>query len=184
MNSAPVNIQRDGIYLDTELGVISLSSTHALTGNPQINALVQTQIDIAHAEINRTAAVSVTAGQWVGIGCYMRTPTLDRQPFRVKGSFFVEDFDASNVLGAIVVGSAPATPIGFNDQLTNARVIPFQGDFDDLIIVEKITTLSDRALGIGMMIIAPVAFTSKTFGGHLSVQDLGVKPPTMQNAVS
>ena len=88
----------------------------------------------------------------------------------------------------LVVGYAPASPTGSDDVIDQPYFIPFnQGEFDDVIIVPKLLDADPnfgRALYIGVVFCPGTTVSSLPAIGHISVQNLGIKPPTMHWAVS
>lgn len=181
--STPKNIQRDAIYMDpaaTRLGLATevLVSFDLVNGNS--DGSVHT--DFAFAQYNYLAPVTVSALSAASFGILIAQPIGDRQPYRVKAYGRVTN---ENEALAIVVGYAPLAPSGTNDEINKPAYFPFNGEFDELITVDARAdgeTYFGRPLYFG--IVAFGALAALRLFADISVQNLGVKPPTMQNAVS
>lgn len=172
--SSPKNIQRDSYWLNPD-------TTDNLTwGNNQA-------IDIAIPDFNNSgsenivvgtahaiAQTSINANQMACIGVLMKQVPGDNTPFRIKAS--VEDS------GMIIVGYADASPTGTNDNINEAYRIPFDKSFDDCVMVPYDSSYETRSLCVAVGSMKQV--TSDEVIGCISVQNLGINPPTMQFMVS
>lgn len=185
--SAPKNIQRDGTYLNPQNARIGASISADITA-PTGNSTGSVNVDVGFVQYNYGAPISLTAGQVASFGVLMKPPEKDRHPYRIKIHAGITDgsvLDENPEIG-LVIGYAPATPTGTDDAIESAAYFPIAGNqFDELFIIEDLDILDpllDRALYFGIVVVGPV--TAGNLYAHLSVQNLGVKPPTMQNAVS
>jgi len=184
--SAPKNIQRDGIFLtlDESAGIIPALQSLLTANTATANAAAAVNVEYGEMQIANTA-VSISAANQKVAGLYIDQPSKDRQPYRVKASLNIIGIDNNVTDAAIVVGYAPASITGSNDTIDEPNYIPFEHNFDDLIVVAAPTvSYEDRALFVGIAIQSKGGITTEQIRGHLSVQNLGTKPPTMQNAVS
>lgn len=184
--SSPKNIQRDGRWTkpETASDLALATETTIITTTIKVNADPVVYVDMAQAHISNAAFAITTANQRC-IGCYLTPPVGDNVPYRVKASITAFGQPVYNNDQAIVIGYAPAVITGTDDIIEDPYYIPFQSSFDDLIIVPALVSgdpFFGRALCIALA--CQTAQASNHVLGSISVQSLGVKPPTMQNAVS
>jgi hypothetical protein len=186
VSGSPKNIQRDGVYVDLDVSEsVAFSSNLALTSTDlYINGPAAVQVDVARVQATPNVVTNVTASNRKAIGCYIQAPIGDRTPYRVKA--FAEGANGYSGFG-IAVGYAPPSPTGSDDQIVEPVYFPFFKTFDDLIFIEPEAegdTYEDRALCFALVIQGNASGVADYIFAYLSVQNLGVKPPTMQNAVS
>ena len=115
---------------------------------------------------------------------YIDPPVGDRVPYRVKAHASGAD---SAVSFMIAVGYAPASITGTDDIISEPLYLPFHKSIDQLIVVEEEEsgdTYEGRALCFAVIAQADNAGIGDYIRAHISVQNMAVKPPTMQNAVS
>lgn len=183
-----VNVQRDGYYThpDENVDVQTWSSTRVFGAyEARSNSDGTTYYDFGFAQGDPEAGYSITANQYIAVGVIMQGPTGDRTPYRVQAYCDIMEETYSTYKGLVIVGWAPSSPTGSDDQIEQARYFPFVGKFDELLIIEPHeTTYANRALYFAVAAYSPGGVTSKNIAGSISVQNMGVKPPTMQNAVS
>ena len=186
--SAPKNIQRDCIFVQPlTSALLSLSSTGVAVGAAafNMNSSGSENVDKATAQIDSTSTYSITADTAKSIGVLMMPPEGDRVPYRIKASI---SCGVPDLLAYIGIGYAPASPTGSGDSIDEPIWLPFDTMFDDTVIVEALDSGDGnygRALAIALIAGADATgISAESIVGHLSVQNLGVKPPTMQNAVS
>lgn len=171
-----VNLQRDGFW------VPSAHSQNVQWGDQQ--AVNTTSLDVnADATVYEDAAKvwamsahTITAGQWRGIGAYIKQPVIDNVPYRVKA------YADQDLRPLLIVAIAPATITGSDDHVTPLIVCPFDdGKVDELFMVPVIPTFEDRALCFA---IAATQSSANEEIAALSVQRLATAPPTMAQSVS
>ncbi len=185
--SAPKNIQRDGTYINPDSARLAFGTSDAVTIQAlKINAPTAVAVDINFTQ-SGVGLETIASGEKAGIGCYINQPIGDRVPYRIKASIEVATEQRYNTKGIIAIGFAPAAITGVDDVIAEPTYIPFDGTFDDLIIVEAQLggdTYFGRALAVAIVIEPVETITTLPIRANISVQNLGVKPPTMQNAVS
>lgn len=131
--------------------------------------------DYGYVTANTTSGdTTIGPNQWANLGLLIEPPGKDRIPYRVQASV--------NSKAAVVLGYAPVTIAAGDIAISLPRYIPFVGTFDGLITVEPADIYAGRALYIGVATAEQV--TNGNLAGYVSAQNLGVKPPTMQNAIS
>lgn len=183
--SSPKNIQRDGLYINFDPAIrLTWSSEGDISG---ASGIITTNPNVAYdfgsATADFKASASVTAGKYVAIGLAMQQPVGDRVPYRVKARTYLPDNEVGTsflMLGYTDVDSNVGTDVAVD----GFSAIAFKDYLDELIILEP----NPEAYEGRPVIFGIGYFTSGTLTGRLpaqlSVQNLGVKPPTMQNAVS
>jgi len=179
-----VNIQRDFTLTVPGQTAIALPAGAINTDPLPVNADPVVYDDIASLNLVNGGVISLAADYVSGAACYLLAPLGDRTPYRVKASVAITDTDTKRF---IVVGYAPASITGTSDLIADPVYIPFIGQFDDLLLVPAVEELDPnygRALAVGIVVYAGAQLTNESVQGHLSVQRLGTKPPTMHNAVS
>lgn len=189
MNSAPVNLQRDGIWTNPDNSAnVAWSTASLLTATTfNVNAATGVNTDKGQVHSDHSATVTVAANSQRAIGTYIQQPVGDNVPYRVLASGSVKDLSRDSTHFAIAVGYAPASITGSDDAIAEPYFIPFNGMFDGLLMIPALPDgdpLEDRALCFALAIQAGTAITTLNINGQLSVQRLGTKPPTMHNAVS
>lgn len=188
MSGSPKNVQRDFILFDPDqTGLNPNSATETLLTTDALNIMADPSVydDVAEAVVAPGSQLTISANSKKAMGCYIYQPVADRVPYRIKAHMALA---ASGFRLAIAIGYAPASPTGSDDAISSARYIPFTGEFDDLILVPAQgsgDTYFGRALAVAIVwITSGTGITTAYFDGHLSVQRLATKPPTMHNAVS
>ncbi len=181
MSGSPKNIQRDGRWVHPKTSEdINFSTQQSIySATPQANGPTAVHVDYAEVHSNILAAVTCPVSNQVIMGVYMDPPVGDNVPFRVKASIIN--------YASILVGYGPASITGTDDPIDEQYYLPFIYEFDDLIMVPALAsgdTNFGKALFIGLCLQPPITITATPQLGQLSVQNLGVKPPTMQNAIS
>jgi len=179
-----VNIQRDFTLAIPGQTAIALPAGAINTDPLPVNGDPVVYDDIASLNLANGGDISLAANYMSGAACYLLAPLGDRTPYRVKASIAITDTDTKTF---IVVGYAPASVTGTADLIAEPMYIPFYGQYDDLLLVPAVDDLDPnygRALAIGIVVYAGAVLTNEQVQGHLSVQRLGTKPPTMHNAVS
>lgn len=188
MSGAPKNIQRDGIFADPDSAKFTFSTVNAANvGNILLNGPTAVNMDFASIACDVTDAITVTGSEKCAMGLYINGPIGDRTPYRVKATLKAGGTapEVSNAL--LAIGFAPSSITGSDDIIVLPVYIPFKEEFDDIIIVESQIsgdTFFGRALAIAVVLQPSSTITTKSIYATLSVQNLGVKPPTMQNAIS
>lgn len=181
-----VNLQRDAIFANLDTTDIvgysadSLLSLDTFLSNS--NAVVYD--DFWSASADSTVVTSVASLQRKGMGLNLRQPVGDRTPYRVKA--YVGDVGVVNTF-ALAIGYPPAVITGTDDIISEMVTLPFTSKFDEMIIVEALPDgdpLIDRAIHFAIVVNAPAGGIAGYFAALLSVQNLGMKPPTMAQAVS
>ena len=185
--SSPKNIQRDGTYVipKTTDQLTWPASSDPMADTVTVNAKAAVHSDFAEAHAR--SAVTIAVDQMEIIGVYIEEPRDDRVPYRIKASALISGQTFTLSGACIVIGYAPASPTGAGDTIDEPVMLPFRDNFDDLVIVENLASGDpnyDRALFIGVGIIAETAVTALNAFANISVQRLAVKPPTMQYSVA
>jgi hypothetical protein len=182
--SAPKNIQRDGIWTNSLAAKLTWpTETVRSAGNILVNAKTAVHSDVADAAVGEFA--TITAGYREAIGVYMQEPIGDNAPYRVKASLDIQT-TLVDIASHLIIGYAPASITGADDDVNQVYVIPIFNSIDELIMVPNLVsgdTYFGRPLFFGIALDASSALTARATG-QISVQRLAVKPPTMQNAVS
>jgi hypothetical protein len=155
-----VNLQRDQLWLDNTLGSITFPS---IGGNANSDGIVYN--DIAYGQINSNS------GSVVGyVGVMIQQPDGENTPYRVK-------IHHNGAADRVAIGYA-TTQTGTNDSLTQVRIIPNDGIFDEVVNIAA--SSGSNPLFIGLY----CSQTSTMHHGIISVQRLNVAPPSYQAAVS
>lgn len=188
MSGSPKNIQRDGTWtvpktsLDEAFAAeVALNLTLYKTSGPAAVA-----VDQASVQSQANILTVITIANRRSLGIFMTAPEGDNVPFRIKAGAHAPGLDIHEVNFAIVIGYGPASITGSNDIIEDVYYLPFRDTFDDLVMVPALVsgdTYFGRALSISIAAQAGAAVNNH-IAAYLSVQNLGVKPPTMQNAVS
>lgn len=187
MSGSAKNVQRDCTWIEPktadELTWPTASAPDAATITA--NAKTATHVDKANAYTRATATIA--AGTLEVIGVYMNPPEGDNTPYRVKASVVADGVGKTTTAPMIVIGYGPASPTGSNDSIDEPYLIPFTEDCDDIFMVPALDSGDGNYgnplfIGVGMMALS--AISGLNVVAHISVQHMGVKPPTMQMAVS
>lgn len=180
------NISRDGIY--TELSNSQKVAWSTGNANTVVDFLVNgpTAVAIDFNQVSSQSHVntSITGQNKKAIGVFINQPVRDRVPYRVKAYAAGPDSGVTFLIG---VGYAPASITGSDDIISEPLYLPFNNKFDDLIVVEEEEegdTYYGRPLCFAVVAQSNNAGIGDFLRAHISVQNLGVKGPTMQNAVS
>lgn len=180
----PVNIQRDGTFIDLAAARIDMSSASLITsGTDFANSDGAVHADFASASHNYAQSVTVVSGSIATFGVFMKQPVRDRQPYRIKMGGTLVTNQGTEALVA-VIGYGPASLTGTDDTIALSHYFPFITSIDEMVIIEaqlEGDTYFGRPLFIGIGISD---VNAGTLFADMSVQNLGVKPPTMQNAIS
>lgn len=184
--SAPKNIQRDGTYAEPGAALISIASSAPATA-PNVYSDGTVHYDYGMAHAGYTAQLSVAPFEVGAFGVWIQQPKKDRQPYRVKASIAIQDANGqtSEPVSTLVIGYASGPITGASHILSDPIYIPLHRYYDDLVILEDVLQESDNygmPVFFGIAVLGEVA--DAIYFGHVSVQNLGVKPPTMQNAIS
>jgi hypothetical protein len=183
--SAPKNIQRDGIWTDPRsTKLIWPAESAAVPASISVNAKTSVHTDAAEVCIEDTD--SITGGTQVGAGIYINPPVGDNTPYRVKASLRINQ-SATDFSTYIVIGYGPVSPTGSADAIVIPLRTPFKDSIDELFMVPALDSgdaYFGRPLFVGISLETGTTITNKRIVAHLSVQSLGISPPTMQNAVS
>lgn len=177
------NIWRDSRFT-APLGVsVKFPAESKLIDEVKVNANPMVHIDYGSINAGNGSLITTSQGNGQAIGMYFPSHNLDRAPYRVKASYQVA---GASVSGNILVGYGPASPEGVDDIVEKVLRIPFKDTFDDLLVIEPVKKgddLANRPTFLGIEIVADNAIKSKSALATLSVQNLGVKPPTMHSTV-
>lgn len=187
--SSPKNIQRDGHWTEPKTANDTTWAADELIANTtaKVNGPSAVSVDKANVHGDNVNTYSIAANEQRCIGVFIQEPDGDNTPYRVKASANVVGQSQDDTDMAILVGYAPASITGTDDVIEDVYYIPFYGEFDDLIVVPTLVSgdpFYDRALCFGIAIQSEAGITTKRLLGHLSVQRLATKPPTMAQAVS
>jgi hypothetical protein len=131
----------------------------------------------AQANVKPTATAIATSGSHY-LGLNMSPPTLDRIPYRVKA------YVPSDIESVLMLAYAPTSITGTNDALSQFNLIPFNGKFDDVIMIhahDSTHTYYERPI---VFAIGVKNENGNTIRGWLSVQNLAVSPPSFAMGVS
>lgn len=181
--SAPKNIQRDALYIDLNPATrLTWGSLNDLDGT---TAVVTTGSSVVYDYGSAIAreGVAFQDGKYTACGVAIQQPIGDRIPYRVKASS--DRITTGSGSPLIIVGYTDENnTVGQNAPVEAVALIMFKGYFDDLIIMEP-----NPQAYLGRPLIFGVGYATsdnnfEVLAGQISVQNLGVKPPTMQNAVS
>lgn len=175
MSGSPKNIQRDGMFISCEQAPVSFGTEFQIAEPVIYSGTATVNVDFASAQAQE--ALTLTAAHMATIGVYMQQPLGDRTPYRVHCSF-------SDSVGFLIVGIAPATPGVGSTIIEPIYISTWIGYIDEMVIVEPNPTYEDRALAFMAASYSNLGKSAVLTTAHISVQNLGLKPPTMQNAVS
>lgn len=180
------NVQRDGVYAipGTTRRLSWCTPIAVSSAAGQMNAHDAVNYDFGAVVGNHQQSNTLTGGQYTAIGLYIQQPVSERFPYRVKAK--VETTNEATMFGMIMLGYRPSSGTsGTDDTIENPIYLPFKDSFDDLLVIEPNPSgLEDRALAIAVCAVSKGALTNNSIMASLSVQNLGVRPPTMHNAVS
>lgn len=191
------HVQRDGVYLQPGAKIVSWGSrTSLITVNGVATTIDAVAYDYGAVYANHTNTHNLSPGEYKAIGINIVQPAGDRLPYRVQAAIGCPQFQ--NYSGFIMVGFTPAPAevtmlpegpelLAVDQQVEKPVFIPFQRTFDGLIVIEPEVSGSpdiDKSITFAVGITADSEITAASILGMLSAQQLGVRPPTMQNAVS
>ena len=188
--SSPKNIQRDCHFVQPLTSGRVVFSTAVAIGSPtaNMNSSGSASVDFASEQANQDSTKSIATNSLSCIGVLMNPPDADRVPYRVKARAIAWDV---SIRFAIVVGYAPASPSGSDDTIDEVVYLPFPFDgneFDECLIIEALDSGDGnygRAVAIGIAAINVGGSTVNDYlVGHISVQNLSVRPPTMAQAIA
>lgn len=189
--SSPKNIQRDGIYIEPKTADEINWPTAVALNSAAFQANAKTAIHTDYAQAFTRAAATANADEIELIGVYFQEPGGtygERVPYRVIADMVHVGQSGTIDNACVVIGYGPASPTGANDLIDEPYIIPFnQSRFDDLIIVPPLDSGDSNygnPLFFGVGFMTSNAIAGLTTPAHISVQCLGIKPPTMQNAIS
>ena len=181
----PVNIQRDGWYCNLKTSDnIPFGTPYSHTNTtPGVNTDGLVHDDYFSASSDYTATNTMAAGWMATFGGFIAPPLGDRQPYRVHASILIPvDGDA---MGCITLGWGPATITGTNDLISQPKQLAFYVSANSMFVCELAPTVEEgRPLFVGVSVAATKQLTDATIQAHVSCQNLGLRPPTMQNAIS
>lgn len=179
-----VNIQRDGIYtMPRSLGVTAWSTPQSIqSANGRFSGSATVRYDIGWITASHSSPVTISQNDYVAIGMWMQQPIGDRVPYRVKANVMFPGDGAGQ--GFIIIGYQDAVPgDGTDDDIMQPIFIPFQSTFDDVITINPqgdLDTYFGRPVAFALGFATSQQVTAAYGIGHLSVQNMAVKPPTMQ----
>lgn len=162
------NIDRDAFWV-TDMLASSEINFPTVTGRMATDGIVHEQV------AGVTSANASGAGGIFGIGVWMKPPTEDNVPFRVKA--FCDDVD-NLFLG---IGYSPGAITG-DDLLLENRFMHIGNKVDEIIMFpahDASHVYYGRPIGIGIFSSSVV-----TQSVSLSVQNLGVSAPPFAKGVS
>ncbi len=167
------NIQRDTFWIyPSEQRNLQWSGIQSIHNNlPVCNCAGGVNIDVgmAHARQN----ISLKLGQMVCIGTLMIQVPKDNSPYRVKARTPGE--------AGIIVGYLREQYKSENNVIHDPLMITFNDFYDDILMLPD--DIPNRSYPV-IFALANMDRVSKNKVGTISVQNLGLKPPTMQKAVS
>ena len=183
MSGSAKNLQRDGIWIQPktadELTWSNASAINAAT----YSANAKTTLHSDKAQAFTRAAMTIAADEVELIGVYFAAPPDDNIPFRVHADMVIVGQSGTLNNGVIVVGYGPASPTGTNDAIDEPYIIPFdQNRFDDVIMLPALDSGDGnygRPVFFGVGTVSSQAVSGLYCVAHISVQNLGVNPPTM-----
>lgn len=174
-----VNLDRDGVWCEIDTSAEKAWSTESTIGDTILINADSTVYDAsAYVQADKTST-SISTG-WRGIGCYIKQPTVDTTPYRVKG--FI---NAGSMICSVGVGYAPASITGGDDSITPVTLFPMSYEFDQLIMVPaRISTDTYYNRALAFFIALQYTGASADTYAHLSVQRLATSPPKFAASVS
>lgn len=165
------NINRDPFWIkDIRDSVVTPWSTEG-TGKMNSDGNVNDRIGYV-----RSSGASVISATQQGVGTYMRPPTNDYTPYRVK----VYVPNSTGIF--LVIGYAPATITGIDDIVSNQNLYNIRENLDEIIMLpphEDGHPFKDRPICFGV-----AAYQSGISNVRMSVQNLSVAPPPIALGVS
>ena len=189
MSGSPKNIQRDGIWCLPKTSAIQPWSTAFLVGAATglMSGPAAVNPDVGFVQSSHTDGQSLSINELVAIGVYLDPPQDDSTPYRVKASVFLMAENAIESNGVLMLGYGPASPTGTDDVIDEPYYIPFGQKLDELLLVQTLDSSDPnygRPLAFAVCATSGSTTTNQDILAHISVQNLGTKPPTMINAVS
>lgn len=179
------NVQRDGFWLDPnqDRGTVSSnypeSQSNVIFNNP---GLVFT--DFGTNVLDHTVSQTITTA--VAFGIIMAPPYGDNWPFRIKAGVNVQGVDSSQLSANLCVGYVTTAPTGSDDTMVKTRKIPFPGVGETMMMVTpqlQGDTYYGDPIAFAIEVQSTATISNASVMGAISVQNMGIKPPTMQNAV-
>jgi hypothetical protein len=129
-----------------------------------------------HSARADSGAVPSASAHYIGVN--MSPPTLDRIPYRVKA--YVE----ADIESYILLGYAPATITGSGDSPAQSTLIPFNGCFDEIIMIHEHDSTHayyERPIVFGVGVLNQ---SGNVIRANISVQNLSTAPPPFAMGVS
>lgn len=186
--STPKNLQRDGTWITPDTSENIALSTPVALSSSQVFANAKTPLHVDIADVQVRVQDSIAVDNIAVAGVYMQPPQGDNQPYRVKADGIINGLSGTVMQPCVVIGYGPAAPTGSDDIIDQPYVIPFnQGEYDDVLFLPQLLDTDPnfgRPLFIGIGFMASNTITNLYVIAHLSVQNLGVRPPTMHYAVA
>lgn len=181
MSGSPVNLQRDSMFRNTEEAAIQFGGGDLFNETTKIrtNADPTVYDDYAKVRSSRAQVFSLAATLVYTLGLYLRPPEAGLSPYRIKAYVGCDD---PVVKFHIVMGFAPTTITGSNDDIDVYETLNFQDHFDDLIMLPQ-EAIGTHSQFIGIMIKGETS-GSVIVNASLSAQRLATSPPQFSQSVS
>lgn len=173
-----INLQRDQLHVDNLVTPTNFPAAVVKGASINVSGDPTVYQDVASAYAVG-GSVTVAAGSWTGIGCYIQQPTLDSIPYRVK-AYAGENQKEKYVF----IGVGSLAPTGTGDTVNRVIAFPFRTHFDDCILYK---VLDPQDAVYPNPVVIGVAFGEATTAQQdcfISVQRLGVAPPQYASIVS
>lgn len=177
-----INLDRDSFWTNLKTTAdVTVGTVFAPlpSGNAIINADPTVYDDVAKAKLSTSAAITVAAASYAAIGCYLKPPTVDTVPYRIKG--YAHGLQSPSCIA--IIGYGPSSPTGSGDTITPCVFIPFDDYIDEIVMIPALDS-TDPDYG------KPIAFgigigqcTSDVVFAHLSAQRMATTPPKYGAAV-
>lgn len=170
--SAPVNIRRDGFWTNplVTARLTFGTPTAPLAGNPGFNNDNVVKFDQAAVMI--AESLTMSALQVACAGVQMNHIQHDNMPLRIQA----KTLESSQ----LIIGWCDAVTTGVDDAINEAFFMPFLYDCDCTIVVPPPTTgYEGRALAVAVGVYPFSAKSAQDTIMSLSVQSVGISPPTM-----
>ena len=172
--SSLTNIDRDSLWY-TNLLVTARQSWPATDFRYNSDGAVYDHIASVKSA---TGALTTGVGVYRSIGVNMKAPIEEYTPYRVKARL------PTGRKGVIVIGYAQATITGTEDLISEVQSIPFHEKFDEIIninYVDSTSTYYGRPIAIT---VSAEEVATESVWAFMSVQNLGVAPPSYAKGVS
>ena len=97
MSGSAKNVQRDGTYVKHNQALTGWGAQF-VHGNATgtVSGLATVFEDFAQVQADYTADITLTNSNCRAVGVYMQNPVKDRQPYRVKASFYGQRLQSYN----------------------------------------------------------------------------------------